>query len=209
MRWSHGHVAMVWICVAAGGLLGAACGGDDGTAVADPSTSAPVTSASTDTTANDKVISTDAAAKQYMSLVATPNCAFDKLNAATKGVASTPSGAVAGDQWPAIQAKVVPALVEVEVTGRDWANALRSAEWPPSVESDVKKLALAATETANLYGKIAVAEDFDSFFALYNAADTTAVFNAGTAAAEKVRKDLGLESVTTDPPDWCALAAQS
>ncbi len=209
MRWSHGHVAMVCIGVAAAGLLGAACGSDDGAAVGEPSTSAPVTSAPTDTTSNDEVINTEAAAKQYMSLVATTNCAFDKLNAATKDVATTPSGAVAGDQWSAIQAKVVPALVEVEVTGRDWATALLKAEWPAPVQSDVEGLAHAATASANLYGKIARAQDFDSFFELYNSADTTAVFDAGTAAAEKVRKDLGLASVTTNPPNWCALATQS
>ena len=206
MRWSHGHVAMAWTCVAAVGLLAAACGGDDGAAAADPSVSAPATSASSGTAANDNSISVEAAAAQYMNLVAAPNCAFDKLNAAIKDVATTPSGAVSEDGWPAIQATVVPALVEVEVTGRDWATELRKAEWPPQVASDVKKLALAATETSNLYGKIAVAQDFDTFFELYNSADTTAVFGAGTAAAETVRKDLGLESVTTDPPDWCALA---
>ncbi len=209
MRWSHRRLAMSCICVAAVGLLGAACGGDDGAAVVDPSVSPSVTSTSTSTAANDKAISVQAAAKQYTAMVAAPNCAFDKLNAAIKDVASTPSGAVAEDRWPAIQATVVPALVEVEATGRAWATALRRAEWPPAVASDVKKLALAATETANLYGKIAVAKDFDTFFELYNSADTTAVFGASKAAAETVRADLGLDSVTTDPPDWCALVAPS
>ncbi len=209
MRWGHGHVPMAWICVAAVGLLGAACGDDDGAAVADPSVSAPVTSASTDTAANDKVISVEAAAEQYMALVAAPNCAIDELNAAIKDVATTPSGAVAEDQWPAIQATVVPALVEVKVTGRDWATALLKAEWPPPVASDVEELALAVTDSANLYGEIAGAEDFNTFFELYNSADTTAVFDASAAAAETVREDLGLDSVTTDPPDWCALAAPS
>ena len=123
MRWSHGQCAMAWICVTAVGLLGAACGDDDGAAVADPTVSAPVTSASADTAANDKVISVEAAAEQYVALVAAPNCAIDELNAAIEAVATTPSGAVAEDQWPAIQATVVPALVEVEVTGRDWATA--------------------------------------------------------------------------------------
>ena len=28
-------------------------------------------------------------------------------------------------------------------------------------------------------------------------------------SADTVRADLGLDSVTTDPPDWCALAAPS
>ena len=209
MRWNHGHVAVAWICVAAVSLLAAACGDDGGAAIADPSTSAPVTSASTDTAANDKAMSVKAAGKQYMALVAAPNCALDKLNAAIKAVATTPSGAVSEDAWPAIQATVVPALVEVEVTGRDWATALLGAEWPPPVASDVKKLALAATDSANLYGEIARAEDFDTFFELYNSADTTAVFGAGTAAADSVRKDLGLDSVKTDPPDWCALAPPS
>ena len=65
------------------------------------------------------------------------------------------------------------------------------------------------TESAKLYGEIAAAEDFDTFFELYNSADTTAVFEASAAAAETVREDLGLDSVTTDPPDWCALAAPS
>ena len=101
---------------------------------------------------------------------------------------------------------MVPALVEVEATGRDWATALVRAEWPPPVASDVEKLALAATDSANLYGEIARAKDFDTFFELYNSADTTAVFGAGTAAADTVRKALALDSVTTDPPDWCALA---
>ena len=72
-----------------------------------------------------------------------------------------------------------------------------------------QELALAATETSNLYGKIAAAEDFDTFFELYNSADTTAVFKASTAAAETVRADLGLESVTTAPPDWCTLVKPS
>jgi hypothetical protein len=209
MRWRHGHVAIAWICVVAVGLLGVACGDDDGAAVADPSVSAPVTAASTDTAVNDKVISVEAAAEQYVALVASPNCAIDELNAAIEAVATTPSGAVAEDQWPAIQAAVVPALVKVEVTGRDWATALRRAEWPPLAASDVEELALAVTESANLYGEIAMAEDFDSFFELYNSADTTAVFEASAAAAETVREDLGLDSVTTDPPDWCALAAPS
>jgi hypothetical protein len=206
MRWSHRHVAMAWICVAAVSLLAAACGDDGGAAVADPTASAPVTSASTDTAANDQAISVEAAAQQYMALVAAPNCALDKLNAAIKGVATTPSGAVSEDGWPAIQATVVPALVEVEVTGRDWATALLRAEWPPPVAADVKELALAATDSANRYGEIARAENFDAFFELYNSEDTTAVFGAGTAAAETVRQALGLGSVTTDPPDWCALA---
>jgi len=209
MRWSHGHVAIAWICVAAVGLLGAACGDDDGTAVSDPSVSAPVTSASANTAANVKVISVDAAAEQYVALVATPNCAIDELHTVIEAVATTPSGAVAEDQWPAIQATVVPALDKVEVTGRDWATALRGAEWPPLVASDVEELALAVTESAKLYGEIAVAEDFDTFFELYNSADTTAVFEASAAAAETVREDLGLDSVTTDPPDWCALASPS
>ena len=155
MRWSHGHVAVAWICVAAVSLLAAACGDDGGAAVADPTTSAPVTSASTDTAANDKAISVEAAGEQYMALVAAPNCALDKLNAAIKAVATTPSGAVSEDAWPAIQATVVPALVEVEVTGRDWATALLKAEWPPPVASDVKELALAATDSADRYGEIA------------------------------------------------------
>ena len=206
MRWSHCHGAMACICVAAVSLLAAACGGDGGGAVADPSASAPATSASTDTAANDKPISVEAAAEQYMTMVAAPNCALDKLNAAIKNVATTPSGAVSEDAWPAIQATVVPALVEVEATGRDWATALVRAEWPPPVASDVEKLALAATDSANLYGEIARAKDFDTFFELYNSADTTKVFGAGTAAAETVRRALGLDSVTTDPPDWCALA---
>ena len=207
-KWSHGHVAMAWICVAAIGLLGAACGGDDGGAVGDSSASAPVTSASTDTAANDEVISVEAAAEQYLALVAAPNCALDKLNAAIDDVGTTPSGAVSEDQWPAIQATVVPALVEVEATGRDWATALLRAEWPPLVASHVQDLALAATESASLYGEIADAEDFDTFFELYNSADTTATFEASTAAATTVREDLGLDS-ETDPPDWCALAAPS
>ena len=171
--------------------------------------SAPVTSASTDTAANDEVISVEAGAEQYVALVAAPNCAIDELNAAIEAVATTPSGAVAEDQWPAIQATVVPALVKVEVTGRDWASALLRAEWPPLVASDVEELALAVTDSANLYGEIAAAEDFDTFFELYNSADTTAVFDASAAAAETVREALGLDSVTTDPPDWCALAAPS
>ena len=154
-KWSHGHVAMAWICVAAAGLLGAACGGDDGAAVGDPSASAPVTSASTDTAANDEAISVEAAAEQYLALVASPNCALDKLNAAIDDVGTTPSGAVSEDQWPAIQATVVPALVEVEATGRDWATALLRAEWPPLVASHVQALALAVTESASLYGEIA------------------------------------------------------
>jgi hypothetical protein len=207
-KWSHGHAAMVWICVGAVGLLGAACGGDDGAAVADASASAPVTSASTDTAANDEAISVEAAADQYVALVASPNCALDKLNAAIDDVASTPSGAVSDDQWPAIQATVVPALVEVEATGRDWAKALLRAEWPPLVASHVQDLALAATESASLYGEIADAEDFDTFFELYNSADSTAVFEASTAAGTTVREDLGLGS-ETDPSDWCALAAPS
>ena len=209
MRRSHGHGAMAWICVAAVGLLAAACGDDGGASVADPSASAPVTSASTSTAATDKVISVEAAAEQYMALVAAPNCALDKLNAAIKDVATTPSGAVSEDAWPAIQATVVPALVEVEVTGRDWATALLRAEWPPPVASDVKELALAATDSANRYGEIARAENFDTFFELYNSADTSALFGAGTAAADTVRKALGLDSVTTDPPDWCTLAPPS
>ncbi|RPI08994.1 MAG: hypothetical protein EHM63_05425 [Actinobacteria bacterium] len=191
------------------GLLGAACGSDDDAAVADQSVSAPVTSASTDTAANDEVISVEAAAEQYVAQVAAPNCAIDELNAAIAAVATTPSGAVAEDQWPAIQATVVPALVKVEVTGREWATALLRAEWPPLVASDVEELALAVTDSANVYGEIAVAEDFDTFFELYNSADTTAVFDASAAAARTVREDLGLDSVTTDPPDWCALAAPS
>jgi hypothetical protein len=199
-------MAMAWICVAAVSLLAAACGDGGGAAVADPSTSASVTSASTDSAATEEAMSVEEAGKQYMALVAAPNCALDKLNAAIKAVATTPSGAVSEDAWPAMQATVVPALVEVEVTGRDWATALRGAEWPPAVTSDVNKLALAATDSANLYGEIARAEDFDTFFELYNSADTTAVFGAGTAAAETVRKALGLDSVKTDPPDWCTLA---
>ena len=192
MRWSHGHVAMVWTCVAAFGLLGAACGGDDGTAAGDPSASASVTSASTDTAANDTaandtVISVEAAAEQYLALVAAPNSALDELNAAIDDVGTTPSGAVAEDQWPAIQDTVVPALVEVEVTGRVWAAALLRAEWPPLVASDVEDLALAATASSSLYGEIARAEDFDTFFELYDSTDTTAVFEASTAAATTVR----------------------
>lgn len=206
MRWSHGHAAMAGICVAAIGFLGAGCGGDDGAAGADPSVTAPATSASPDTAAND-VISVEAAAEQYMTLVAAPNCAIDELNAAIHDVATTPSGAVAEDDWPAVQATVVPALVEVEATGRKWATELLRAEWPPEVASDVDDLALAVTETATRYGEIAAAEDFDTFFEIYNSADTTAVFDASAAAAETVRDDLGLESVATDPPDWCALAA--
>ena len=209
MRLGHGHVAMAWICVTAVSLLGAACGHDDGGAVADPSASAPLTSASRDTAVNDKVISVEAAAEQYMALVAEPNCAIDELNAAIDEVATTPSGAVAEDQWPTIQATVVPALVQVEVTGRDWATELLRAEWPPLVASDVEDLALAVTESASRYGEIAVAEDFDTFFELYTSADTTAVFEASAAAAKTVREDLGLDSPTTDPPDWCALAPPS
>jgi hypothetical protein len=207
-KWSHGHVAMAWICVAAAGLIGAACGGDDGAAVADPSASASVTSASTDTAANDEEISVEAAAEQYLALVASPNCALDKLNAAIDDVGTTPSGAVSEDQWPAIQATVVPALTKVEATGRDWATALLRAEWPPLVASHVEALALAVTESASLYGEIARAEDFDTFFELYNSADSTATFEASTAAAATVREDLGLDS-ESDPPDWCALAAPS
>jgi hypothetical protein len=209
MRTSHGRVTMTWICVAAVGLLGAACGGDNGGGGADPSASAPTTSASTDTAAMDEVISMEAAADQFMALVAAPNCAIDELNAAIDDVATTPSGAVAEDQWPAIQATVVPALVEVETTGRDWARALLRAEWPPLVASDVEELALAVTDSATRYGEIAVSEDFDTFFELYNSSDTTALFDASAAAAKKVREDLGLDSVTTDPPDWCALAKPS
>ena len=108
--------------------------------------------------------------------------------------------------WPAIQATVVPKLVEVETTGRDWAAALLKAEWPPQVAPDIQKLALAVTATSTRYGEIATAKDFDTFFELYNSADTTATFDAGTAAANKVRDDLGLESETTPVPDWCALA---
>ena len=141
-----------------------------------------------------------------MTLVAAPNCAIDELNAAIKDVGTTPSGAVAEDQWPAIQATVVPALGKVEATGRDWAAALLRAEWPPPVASDVEKLALAATETASRYGEIATAKDFDAFFELYNSADTSAVFAASAAAAKTVREDLGLDSVTTNPPDWCAVS---
>ena len=200
MRCRRGHVAMAWICVAALGLLASACGGDDGAAVAESSASAPVSSA-------DNMISVEAAADKYMTLVAAPNCAIDELNAAIKDVGTTPSGAVAEDQWPAIQATVVPALGKVEATGRDWAAALLRAEWPPPVASDVEKLALAATETASRYGEIATAKDFDAFFELYNSADTSAVFAASAAAAKTVREDLGLDSVTTNPPDWCALAA--
>ena len=200
MRWRRGQLAIAWICVAAVALLAAACGGDDGAAVARSSASARVSSA-------DKSISVEAAADKYMALVAEPNCAIDELNAAIKHVGTTPSGAVAEDQWPAIQSTVVPALAKVEATGRDWAAALLRAEWPPQVGSDVEKLALAATETASRYGEIAVAKDFDTFFELYNSADTTAVFSASTAAAKTVREDLGLDSVTTTPPDWCALAA--
>jgi hypothetical protein len=209
MRWSHGHVTLAWICVAATSLLGAACGGDDGAAVVDASASAPVTSAATETAATDEAISVEAAADQYMALVAAPNCAIDELNAAIADVGSTPSGAVAEDAWPAIQATVVPALVEVETTGHDWAAALLRAEWPPTVASDVQELALAVTESASRYGEIAAAEDFDTFFELYNSEDTSTIFGASSAAAETVRDDLELESVTTDPPDWCALAAQS
>jgi hypothetical protein len=207
MRWSHGHVAMAWICVAAVGLLAAACGGDDGAAIAHPSSSAPVPSASTHTASTDEVITVSSAADKYMALVAEPNCAIDELNAAIKDVGTTPSGAVAEDQWPAIQSTVVPALGKVETTSRDWAAALLRAQWPPEVSSDVQKLALAATETASRYGEIAGAKDFDTFFELYNSADTSAVFAASTAAAKTVREDLGLDSVTADPPDWCALAA--
>ena len=207
-KWGHGHVAMVCICVAAVGFLGAACGGDDGGAVSDSSASAPVTSAATDTAANDALISVEAAAEQYLALVAAPNCALDKLNAAIDDVGTTPSGAVSDDQWPAIQATVVPALVEVAATGRDWATALLRAEWPPLVASHVQDLALAVTESASRYGEIADAQDFDTFFELYNSADTTATFEASSAAATTVREDLGLDS-ETDPPDWCALAPPS
>jgi hypothetical protein len=202
---------MSWICVAVVCLLGAACG-DDGAAGTDPSASAPATSPSADTadtSANANVISVDAAADQYMTLVASPNCAIDELNAAIKDVGTTPSGAVAEDRWPAIQATVVPALVEVEATGRKWATALRRADWPPEVASDVEKLARAVTASATRYGEIAAAEEFDTFFELYNSADTTAIFEASAAAAKTVREDLRLDSVTTDPPDWCALATQS
>ena len=104
-----------------------------------------------------------AAAEQYMALVAAPNCAIDELNAAIHDVASTPSGAVSDDEWPAIQASVVPALVKVKETGRDWATALLRAEWPTAAASDVEDLALAVTDSANRYGEIADAQDFDAF----------------------------------------------
>jgi hypothetical protein len=213
MRWRHGYVARGWICVAVFGLLGAACGGDDG-AAPDPSASAPVTSATTDsaapdTAASDEPTSVEAAAEQYLTLVAEPNCAIDELNAAIDDVATTPSGAVSEEQWPAIQASVVPALVKVETTGREWARSLLSAEWPPVVASDIEALALAVNESASLYGDIASAADFDSFFELYNSEDSTAVFEASAAAAETVRDGLGLDNLATDPPDWCGLAAES
>ena len=208
MPWSHGHVAMVWICVAAVGLLGAACGADDGAAVAE----------------FERVRSCDfglhghggerqgdqrgGGGRAVPGLGGRAELRARQANAAIDDVGTTPSGAVSDDQWPAIQATVVPALVEVEATGRDWAKALLSAEWPPPVASHVEDLALAVTESASVYGEIADAEDFDTFFELYNSADTTATFEASTAAATTVREDLGLDS-ETDPPDWCALAAPS
>ena len=192
MRWSHGHVAMACICVAAVGLLGAACGKDDGAAVADPSASAPVPSASTDTAENDKAISEEAAAEQYMALVAAPNCAIDKLNAAIKDVATTPSGAVAEDQWPAIEATVVPALVEVRVTGRDWAAVLLKAEWPPPVASDVEELALADT-TSTISTARSQARRTSTPSSSSTTPRTPPPFRRERSGGETVREDLGLK----------------
>ena len=192
----RGRVALTWICVVVFALLGAACGGDDNVGNADASASSA--SASAPTTA---AISMDTAAQQYLTLVAAPDCAIGELNAAIKDVATTPSGRVSENAWPAIQATVVPALVKVEATGRDWATALLKAQWPASVASDVDTLALAARDTSTRYGEIARTKDFDGFFELYNSADTTAMFGRSTAAAKKVREELGLDSVTTNPPE--------
>ena len=186
-------------------LLGAGCGSDNKSA-APNAVSAVATTAASEVTATTFLTSTstagteitiEAAADQYVRIVAPANCAVAHLNAALDS-STTDSGAMQ---------IVVPLYRAAGRAFRQLATDLRAAQWPAGVSDEIDMLADASTRESLAMRSAANAHSFAEQHAIVTSDNFVNTANAAAASADIVRQKLGLDS-TLDDADFCAIAEQ-
>jgi len=169
----------------------AACSSDDSSAApttASSSRAAPHTSGSSPTATGGMSIEDGAA--QYKQLVDPVNCANADLQRVNAAI-TNPDGSIDSSKWQQIQ----PPLQALADASRDFAIAVRNAEWPSAISAaDIDKLSTTATAYSLVLGQAAAAEDPSEFGSIVTGDDFRSTLDAAAVAADVVRQQLGLPS---------------